>query len=118
MSKRLTYIEIPADDAGRAARFYETVLGWKVELRPGGDPRFEDAEAHLIGRWVTGRPIARELSMLPYFYVDRVADSASLAAPNCGEVLTAPYREGDLWVARLRDPAGNAIGIWQFAEPS
>jgi predicted enzyme related to lactoylglutathione lyase len=21
--------------------------------------------------------------------------------------------EGDLWVATLRDPAGNAIGVWQ-----
>ena len=30
-----------------------------------------------------------------------------------GEVVKAPYPEGDLWVATVRDPAGNVIGLWQ-----
>jgi predicted enzyme related to lactoylglutathione lyase len=30
-----------------------------------------------------------------------------------GEVVTAPYPEGDLWVATFRDPAGNVLGVWQ-----
>ncbi len=30
-----------------------------------------------------------------------------------GEVTATPYPEGDLWVAMTRDPAGNAIGVWQ-----
>jgi len=29
-------------------------------------------------------------------------------------VVAAPRREGDVLVARLRDPAGNVIGVWQF----
>jgi predicted enzyme related to lactoylglutathione lyase len=39
-------------------------------------------------------------------------------AANGGEVVDAPFLEGDVWVARLRDPAGNTIGLWQFAEPA
>lgn len=30
-----------------------------------------------------------------------------------GEVVTAPYVEGDLLVATFRDPPGNVLGVWQ-----
>jgi hypothetical protein len=29
------------------------------------------------------------------------------------ELATEPYPEGSLWIATIRDPAGNVIGIWQ-----
>jgi predicted enzyme related to lactoylglutathione lyase len=47
----------------------------------------------------------------------RPGDAVARAAANGGEVVDVPFREGDLWVARLRDPAGNKIGLWQFSEP-
>jgi predicted enzyme related to lactoylglutathione lyase len=28
-------------------------------------------------------------------------------------VVQPRYTEGDLWVARFSDPAGNIIGVWQ-----
>ncbi len=116
MTKRMTYVELPTTDVQRDASFYEAVLGWKIDRRAADDARFEDTAAQLIGRWVTGRAVAREPGILPYFYVDHVADAVARVASNGGEVVDAPFREGDLWVARLRDPAGNTIGIWQFAE--
>lgn len=118
MTKRMTYVELPTADARRDASFYDAVLGWKIELRPDGDPRFEDQAAHLIGRWVTGRAVTREPGILSYFYVERIADAIARVASNGGEVVDAPFLEGDVWVARLRDPAGNTIGLWQFAEPA
>lgn len=30
-----------------------------------------------------------------------------------GEIVKAPYPEGNLWVATFRDPAGNVLGLWQ-----
>jgi len=33
-----------------------------------------------------------------------------------GEVVRAPYQEGNLWVATFRDPAGNVVGLWQEGE--
>lgn len=116
MDKRLNYLEIPAADAQRAARFYGAVLGWKIEVRPGGDPRFQDDGAQLIGRWIIGRPSAKDSGIVPYFTVDSVAEAAARAPDHGGEVIDAPFREGDLLVSRLRDPEGNVIGIWQFAE--
>jgi predicted enzyme related to lactoylglutathione lyase len=30
-----------------------------------------------------------------------------------GEIVKAPYPEGNLWVATFHDPAGNVLGLWQ-----
>jgi predicted enzyme related to lactoylglutathione lyase len=109
----LSYLEIPATDLRRSAGFYEQVLGWKVEWRSSEDPRFADRTGHLIGRWVTGRAIAREPGLLPYMYVDRIDDAVAGVTAHGGEVVRAPYAEGNLWVATVRDPAGNLIGLWQ-----
>jgi predicted enzyme related to lactoylglutathione lyase len=116
MVKRLVYVEIPAIDPAAAASFYAAVLGWHVEIRPGGDARFEHELSHVIGRWITGRAITSEPGMQPLFYVDDVAQAVSNVAGNGGEVIAAPSRTGDVIVARLRDPSGNAIGIWQHTD--
>ena len=112
MGKRLTYLELPASDARRTAEFCRAVLGWKIEERADGDFRFADEAANLIGRWFDGR--ASEPGMVPYFSVERVADAVALVSAHGGEVVAPPRREGDVLVARLRDPAGNVIGVWQF----
>jgi uncharacterized protein len=33
-----------------------------------------------------------------------------------GQIVQPPYAEGDLRVARIRDPAGNLLRLWQLAE--
>ena len=57
--------------------------------------------------------VAGEAGIRPYIYVERVDDALDKVATHGGEVVTAPYPEGDLWVATFRDPAGNVLGVWQ-----
>src|SRR5262249_61672818 len=109
----LSYLETPAVDAQQSAAFYRQVLGWSLERRDTGDLRFEDATGHLIGRWLTSRAISREPGLLAYFYVDCIGDAVGRVVPYGGEVVQEPYVEGNLWVATVRDPAGNVIGLWQ-----
>jgi predicted enzyme related to lactoylglutathione lyase len=109
----LSYLEIPAVDTSRSASFYEKVLGWNVREYGSDNPRFDDPTGHLIGRWVTCHAISREPGFLPYIYVDRIDEAVKRVPEHGGEVVKAPYPEGDLWVARVRDPAGNMIGLWQ-----
>jgi uncharacterized protein len=109
----LSYLEIPAVNAQQSAAFYEQVLGWILDRRETGDPRFKDATGHLIGRWVTGHVISREPGLMAYFYVDRIDGSLARVVQHGGAVVNGPYPEGNLWVATVRDPAGNAIGLWQ-----
>ncbi len=109
----LSYLEIPAVDVRQSAVFYQAVLGWNLRLYDSDDPRFEDSTGHLIGRWVTGRVISREPGLLPYMYVDHIDDAVERAPVHGGEVVEAPYPEGNLWVATVRDPAGNIFGLWK-----
>ncbi|MGH2458789.1 MAG: VOC family protein [Chloroflexota bacterium] len=112
----LSYLEISTVDPRRSATFYERVFGWEVDWRGQDDPRFADRSGQLIGRWVTGRAPAREPGLLPYVYVDSIDDAIEQAIAQGGQVVRAPYLEGDTWIATVRDPAGNLIGIWQAAE--
>ena len=109
----LSYLEIPAVDTQKSAAFYEQVVGWRIQRRGIDDYPFEDATGHLIGQWVSGRAISHEPGLLPYFYVNRIKDAVSRAVAQGGEVVKAPYREGNLWVTTVRDPSGNVIGLWQ-----
>jgi len=112
----VTYLRIPAADPQRAASFYEATFGWSVR-RDGGTPAFEDAGGHVIGHFVTDQPVAGEGGVRPYVYVDDVATALARARAHGGEVATAPYPEGNLTVATLRDPEGNVVGVWQRDAP-
>jgi predicted enzyme related to lactoylglutathione lyase len=109
----LSYLVIPAVDPAQSGAFYKTVVGWRIEQRAPDDLRFTDRTGHLIGRWVTGRAVAREGGLLPYIYVDHVHEAVGLAVAHGGELVEGPREEGDLLVATVRDPAGNLIGLWQ-----
>ncbi|MGI0080939.1 MAG: VOC family protein [Nitrososphaerales archaeon] len=105
-------MEIPAHDVKRSAEFYQAVFTWKVTEDPE-DPGFADGSGHVIGHWVNKLQVVGEADVIPYIYVSKVKDTVERIRSNGCEVVKAPYREGGLWVARFRDPAGNVIGIWQ-----
>jgi uncharacterized protein len=108
----VSYLRIPAPEPVRSAEFYSTVFGWTVN-RDRAEPSFEDGTGHVIGHFIADLPVAREGGVLPYVFVERVDDTLEMVLAEGGEVVTAPYPEGTLWVATFRDPAGNEIGIWQ-----
>jgi predicted enzyme related to lactoylglutathione lyase len=105
---------MPAADPKRAARFYAAVFGWRMDL-DRDDPSFEDGTGHVIGHFVTDLDVAGEAGIRPYVYVDRVDDTLATVVGEGGEIVTAPYPEGDLTVATFRDPAGNVVGVWQHS---
>lgn len=108
----VSYLRIPADDPHRAAAFYQAVFGWTIRDDPK-EPAFEDGTGHVIGHFVSDQPVAGAAGVRPYVYVDEVDETLDKVVRNGGEVVDAPYQEGDLWVATFRDPAGNVIGVWQ-----
>lgn len=108
-----SYLHIPAINARQSAAFYEQVFGWNIRGRDTDHPRFDDATGHISGAWVTDHMVSREPGLLPYIYVNRVHDTLDQVVAQGGEVVRAPYREGNLWVATFRDPAGNVMGLFQ-----
>jgi predicted enzyme related to lactoylglutathione lyase len=111
----INYLEIAATEPRRSAAFYQALFGWQVEARAPDDLRFSGADGRLIGRFVVGRSAASDPGLLPYLYVNSVDGAVAQAQATGGELVKAPYPEGDVRVATVRDPAGNLLGLWQFA---
>ncbi len=112
---RLCYLEIPAIDADQSAAFYEKVFGWDIRGRGTSHPSFAYPSADVTGAWVTGRAISREPGLLPYIWVDDIDETLGRITSLGGEVIQAPRPDcphGE-WIATFRDPAGNAMGLYQ-----
>jgi uncharacterized protein len=106
----VSYLRIAAPDPARSAAFYNAVFGWKIRK---DSTAFEDGTGHIIGHFMPDLPVAGEAGVIPYVYVQNIDEALARVPGGGGEVTTKPYAEGDLWVAMTRDPAGNAIGVWQ-----
>jgi uncharacterized protein len=110
----ISYLGLPARDAAESAEFYRAVFGWEVRGTPDR-LSFSDGTGHVIGHWRTDLPAAGEAGIRPYIYVTRLDEVLAEAVEQGAEVVSAPYPEGSLTIATVRDPAGNVIGIWQEA---
>lgn len=107
----ITYLRIPTTNPGVSAAFYADVFGWQV--RGGEDPAFTDGSGHVIGHWQADLAVVGEAGVIPYVYTDDIDATLARAAAAGGQRLAEPYQEGDLWVATVRDPVGNVVGVWQ-----
>src|ERR1700744_393499 len=109
---KICYLEIPAADVERSARFYRDAFGWELRTRGDGAIAFDDAVKEVSGSWVTGRPAsARPRNMGPVM-VAGLADAEATVRAAGGEVLNEDAAPGER-VAHVRDPAGNVIGVYQ-----
>ena len=106
----VSYLAIPARDVARSAAFYQAVFGWELRGNPDA-PSFSDGTGHVIGHWRTDLEPTGEAGVRPYVYVEDLEAALERAAAQGAEVVE-PYAEGSLRIAVIRDPAGNAIGIW------
>jgi predicted enzyme related to lactoylglutathione lyase len=113
---KICYIEIPAVDVDRSAKFYSGVFGWQLRQRGDGHTAFDDATGEVSGTWVQGRPPATDPGLLLYIMVDSVAATLDAVIAQGGELVQAIGADAPQITARFRDPAGNVIGLYQ--EPS
>jgi predicted enzyme related to lactoylglutathione lyase len=111
----VSYLHIPALDVQTSGSFYESVFGWKIHRDGAKQHRlsFDDATGHVSGAWMDDQAVSREPGFLPYIYVEHIDETVARIVQAGGEIVQAPYAEGNLWVATFRDPAGNLVGIWE-----
>lgn len=65
--------------------------------------------------WILNRPAPTRAGILPYVYVSDIQAAIAAIEERGGSVVEPARTEGDTLVGRFRDPAGNILGIWQFA---
>ena len=110
---KICYIEIPATDLDRSAAFYKTVFGWNVRRRGDGSLAFDDGAGEVSGTWILGRPPSSQPGLLFYIMVDSVTATLDSVVVHGGEVVQPIGVDPSEVTARVRDPAGNVIGLYQ-----
>ena len=110
---KICYVELPATDIQRSAAFYTAVFGWKMRMRGDGTTAFDDGVGEVSGAFKTGRPPSRDIGLLVYVMVDSVADTIEKITANGGEIVQPIGGDAPEITARLRDPAGNVLGLYQ-----
>ncbi len=100
------YLQIPATDLVISARFYERVLGWRLDRAESG---FE--APGLIGQWITDRPASPEAGPVMWIHVNDVAQTLAEAEKAGAVIRQPPTPDGPRVLASFSDPAGNVVGI-------
>ncbi|MDX6494653.1 MAG: uncharacterized protein QOE17_639 [Gaiellales bacterium] len=111
---KICYIQIPATDIERSAEFYRQVFGWNVRTNNHGYLAFDDTTGEVSGSWVTGRPPSSAPGLLIYVMVDSVAAALDAVVAAGGEVVQPIGGDAPEITARVLDPGGNVIGLYEL----
>jgi predicted enzyme related to lactoylglutathione lyase len=111
-------IAITVSDVPTALAFYRDVLGLEFLFRPGEQLAFLAAgDTRIMLTTPQGAGTIGANSVL-YFAVDDVDDSHATilergAKNERGPALTAKMPDHELWIAFVRDPDGNLVGLME-----
>ena len=113
---QMTHLELPADDAGRARRFYEGLLGWKFSEMPEFPDYFlfSFGEIKSAGGAIGIRDQSAPHQLRLYIEVDAIDPLLPKVAELGGKVVE-PKREiaGQGWFAVIDDTEGNQLGLYE-----
>ncbi len=113
---KICYLELPAIDIGLSAAFYENVFGWKMRKRGDGAVAFDDGVGEVSGAFVGNRVASPTVGLLVYVMLDDIEATMKLVKMHGGKVVQEVGADAPEITARIQDPAGNIIGLYQ--EPS
>jgi predicted enzyme related to lactoylglutathione lyase len=111
MESQLALIEFPADDPGRARRFWGGLLGLTLEPRTEGDGWQARNGAAAVGVHARGRGPGDSFS-LPYFEVDDLPATLAQVESLGGSII----HPGETW-AVCKDSEGSPFGLARRAGP-
>jgi uncharacterized protein len=109
---KICYVDIPAKNVGESAEFYRAVFGWNIRIRGDGATAFDDGVGEVSGTWSVGRPPAQP-GFLIYVMVADIEATLKRVTAEGGKVVQAVGADAPEITARISDPAGNIIGVYQ-----
>ena len=119
MSKRnVVHIEIPAAHVPSAAKFYETLFGWKMETASEFDyTMWEDGSGYGGGfnKVDHENPVGQ---VLVYIHSDDI-DADLKQVEKLGGSIVRPKTEipGTGWFGLFKDPTGNTLALYTSQNP-
>ncbi len=115
MPHTIVHFEVPAEDVGRAKKFYHDLFGWNLEDM-GGDYTIINTgdggpNGGMMKRMAPGQQITN------YFSVEDVDEYTRKAQSLGAKVLMPKTPVPQMgWFSQLQDTEGNVIALWQVDE--
>jgi len=111
---KICYLEIPANVAEDAAKFYTDIFGWKVRPRGDGNLAFDDSGC-VSGTWVKEADRTPDERTRVYIMVDDIRATLRQIEQARGKVLTprTDIGPGMGAFAAFADPVGNEFGLYE-----
>lgn len=111
---RIRQVAIGVRDPAQAKQFYQHVLGMKLLFEAGGMAFFQCGEVRLM-LGPSDAPAAGG-SVLLYFLVPDIEQAHAALSEHQVEFIQPPQLvakmpDHDLWIAFLKDPDGNILGM-------
>lgn len=124
MANPVVHFEVPVRKAkiNKVRRFYEDVFGWRIEKVPKIDywmvmTEKTDKKNRLRKKgMINGGMMKRrgESGPVIVLQVKNIKSHVRKAEARGAKVVALPSSVGDMgWYARVKDPDGNLIGLWQ-----
>ena len=124
MANPVVHFEIPvgASKINKARRFYEDIFGWKIEKMKGMDywmvftdkvdPKTKKMKKKGM---INGGMMKKrgEPGPVIVLQVKNIKGHIRRAEARGAKVVMEPHSMGPGIYARIKDPAGNLIGLWQ-----
>ena len=113
---QITHIEFPADDAARARKFYEGLLGWQITEMEGFPDYylFSFGEIKSAGGAIGLRGKSTGTKLRVYAEVDSIEALLPKVAGLGGEVVEQKTEiPGQGWYAVINDSEGNELGLYE-----
>ena len=110
---KICYMEIPAVDVARSAKFYQQAFGWKMRQRGDGSTSFDDTVGAVSGTFIVGRLPAPEPGFAIYIMVADAAATLAAVQAAGGEIVRPVDPAASEVFAWFKDPGGNTLGVYQ-----
>jgi hypothetical protein len=121
-TNKIVYFEVPADDMGRAKKFYNEAFGW--EIKDMGDEyasiRSSEVDEYMHSTEkgaITGgiqKRGERAVSPTVVVQVENIEEALSNIEKAGGKIVIPKENMSDMgWYAQFNDPEGNRIGVFQ-----
>lgn len=120
---KVVHFEIPADNLGRAKKFYQETFGWEMEDLPAMDyiiaRTAEVDEKRMIkepGAINGGMTERNDILRSPSFAiaVEDIDEAMQMVKKAGGAILQGKTEVGDMgYMAYFKDTEGNVLSLWQ-----
>ena len=115
---RIVHFEIPAEDIGRAKKFYESVFGWKIEKWKGPMEYYMVMTGEKGAPGIDGGLVKKQKPLMQVTNTIDVksVDEALKKIQSNGGKIVQPKAEvmGVGFLAYCKDPEGNLFGVMEM----